>query len=87
MSRKKVTTTVYLTEEQVAALKELNLRTKVPVAEYIRMGIDLILEQHSGQLPGQVSLFDDLPKAAFGKKTDRLEEYRAEVKVPLSKTE
>lgn len=58
MARKKVSTTVYLTEEQVVALKELHERTRVPIAEYIRMGIDMILEKHSEKLPGQVSLFD-----------------------------
>lgn len=58
MARKKVSTTVYLTEEQVVALKELHERTRVPIAEYIRMGIDLILDKHSEKLPGQVSLFD-----------------------------
>lgn len=44
--------------EQVRALKDLHERTRVPIAEYIRMGIDLILEKHSDQLPGQISFFD-----------------------------
>ena len=46
MSRKKLSTTVYLTSEQDAALKLLNQRTKVPVAEYIRQGIDLVLAKY-----------------------------------------
>lgn len=54
MGRKKVTTTVYITVEQEYLLKRLHERTKVPVAEYIRQGIDLILAQHSEKLPGQV---------------------------------
>ena len=58
MGRKKISTTVYLTAEQVRALKDLHERTRVPIAEYIRMGIDLILEKHSDQLPGQISFFD-----------------------------
>ena len=58
MSRKKISTTVYITPEQDAALKQLNAKTKVPVAEYIRQGIDLILEKNKEQLPGQASLFD-----------------------------
>lgn len=58
MGRKKISTTVYLTVEQVRALKDLHERTRVPIAEYIRMGIDLILEKHSDQLPGQISFFD-----------------------------
>ncbi|MEZ4813738.1 MAG: ribbon-helix-helix domain-containing protein [Bdellovibrionota bacterium] len=58
MGRKKISTTVYLTAEQVRALKDLHERTRVPIAEYIRMGIDLILEKYSDKLPGQISLFD-----------------------------
>ena len=58
MSRKKISTTVYITPEQDVLLKELHERTKVPVAEYIRQGIDLVLEKYGHHLPGQVSLFD-----------------------------
>jgi hypothetical protein len=54
--RKKISTTVYITPEQDAQLKVLTGRTKVPVAEYIRQGIDLILEKHRDKLPGQVDL-------------------------------
>ena len=56
MANKKVTTTVYITEEQSQLLKELNRRTKVPVAEFIREGIDLILEKNRAHLPGQLEL-------------------------------
>jgi hypothetical protein len=70
MARKKVSTTVYLTEEQVVGLKELHNRTRVPIAEFIRMGIDLILQQHTSVLPGQVSLFEDLSRDGFGRKPD-----------------
>ena len=58
MSRKKISTTVYITPEQDAALKQLNAKTKVPVAEYIRQGIELVLEKYKNNLPGQQSLFD-----------------------------
>ena len=58
---KKITTTVYITEEQNLKLKELNERTKVPVAEYIREGINLVLERHKNEIAGQMS-FDDLVK-------------------------
>ena len=58
MSRKKISTTVYITPEQDAALKQLNSKTKVPVAEYIRQGIELVLEKYKDNLPGQQSLFD-----------------------------
>jgi len=56
LSRKKLSTTVYITPEQDERLKALHARTKVPVAEYIRQGIDLVLEKYSDQLPGQVDL-------------------------------
>ena len=45
MARKKISTTIYITPEQNELLKALNQRTKVPVAEYIRQGIDLVLEK------------------------------------------
>jgi predicted DNA-binding protein len=56
MSRKKLSTTVYITPEQNERLKALHARTKVPVAEYIRQGIDLVLEKYADKLPGQASL-------------------------------
>lgn len=59
MARKKISTTVYITPEQDELLKLLNERTKVPVAEYIRQGIDLVLEKYRPSLPGQLTL-DDL---------------------------
>jgi predicted DNA-binding protein len=56
--RKKISTTVYITPEQDERLKLLHQKTKVPVAEYIRQGIDLVLEKYKDNLPGQVSLFE-----------------------------
>lgn len=62
MGRKKISTTVYITPEQDARLKLLHARTKVPVAEYIRQGIDLLLEKHQDKLPGQAELLLDRPE-------------------------
>ncbi|MEO1483112.1 MAG: ribbon-helix-helix domain-containing protein [Myxococcota bacterium] len=56
MGERKVSTTVYITRSQADRLKLLNERTKVPVAEYIRQGIDRILEENADKLPGQLSL-------------------------------
>ncbi|MFK8003554.1 MAG: ribbon-helix-helix domain-containing protein [Polyangiales bacterium] len=56
MARKKISTTVYITPEQNEQLKLLHERTKVPVAVYIREGIDLVLDRHQNELPGQLSL-------------------------------
>lgn len=53
---KKVATTVYITAEQQALLKQLHDRTKVPIAEYVRQGIDMILQKHRDILPGQLEL-------------------------------
>ena len=58
MARSKISTTIYITAEQAERLKQLHARTKVPVAEYIRQGIDLILEKYKEHLPGQVGLFE-----------------------------
>jgi len=63
MSRKKLSTTVYITPEQSVRLKQLHGRTKVPVAEYIRQGIDLVLDKYAEHLPGQTSIaFDEQSK-------------------------
>lgn len=67
MPRKKLSTTVYITEEQNELLKKLNEKTRVPIAEFIRQGIDLVLEKHREELPGQLSLLT-LPLSASRKK-------------------
>jgi Ribbon-helix-helix domain len=56
MSRKKISTTIYVTLEQSERLKLLHERTKVPVAVFIREGIDLVLRQYAHLLPGQLAL-------------------------------
>ena len=56
--RKKISTTIYVTPEQSERLKLLHTRTKVPMAEYIREGIDLVLKKHAHLLPGQLPLVD-----------------------------
>jgi predicted DNA-binding protein len=56
MARKKVSTTVYIEPEQAERLKVLHERTKVPVAVYIREGIELVLAKYEHLLPGQLTL-------------------------------
>jgi predicted DNA-binding protein len=68
MARRKVLTTVYLEPEQDEQLKALSERSGVPVASYIRKGIDLVLEAHKDVLPGQLPLFDPEPKKRRPKK-------------------
>ncbi len=58
MARKKISTTVYITQEQSDNLKILHKKTKVPISEYIREGIDLVLDRHKQHLPGQISFED-----------------------------
>jgi hypothetical protein len=53
---KKIATTVYITEDQQNLLKELNQRSRVPVAEFIRQGIDMVLQKYGDLLPGQMPL-------------------------------
>jgi hypothetical protein len=61
MSRKKISTTIYVTPEQDERLRLLHERTKVPVAVYIREGIDLVLRQYVHLLPGQLTLTGEGP--------------------------
>ena len=56
--RRKITTTIYITPEQSEQLKALHQRTRVPIAEYIREGIDLILKKNRPILPHQLSLYE-----------------------------
>jgi predicted DNA-binding protein len=58
LARRKISTTIYITPEQNERLKLLHDRTKVPVAEYIRQGIDMVLDHYRGELPGQLTLGD-----------------------------
>lgn len=58
MARRKVTTTVYLEAEQDRLLKVLAEKTGISASAYIRRGVDLVLEQHSELLPGQLGLFE-----------------------------
>lgn len=57
--RKKISTTIYVTPEQADKLKLLHERTKVPVAVYIREGIDLVLRHYAHLLPGQLALVEE----------------------------
>ncbi|GAC1532915.1 MAG: hypothetical protein NVS3B10_27630 [Polyangiales bacterium] len=63
MARKKLSTTIYITPEQDEQLKLLHERTKVPIAVYIREGIDLVLERYRHHLPGQTNMLGGGEKA------------------------
>lgn len=46
MGRRLLSTTVYLDADQVEKLRQLSAATKVPQAEWVRQGIDLVLDRH-----------------------------------------
>ena len=68
MAGKKVATTVYLEPEQEHNLKLLSERTKVPIAVYIREGVDLVLQKYRDKLPGQLTLLSGSSESEGGKK-------------------
>lgn len=45
MGRRKVATAVYITEEQDEKLHALSERTRIPIAVWVRDGVDLVLER------------------------------------------
>lgn len=51
MSRKKLSTTVYLEPHQDARLKRLSARTKAPVAAFIRQALNEYLDKHEPMQP------------------------------------
>lgn len=59
MASRKVATTIYITAEQDRQLKLLSQSTGIPVAQFIRDGIDLVLEKYQHHLPKQLGIFDD----------------------------
>lgn len=50
MPRKRVQRTIYLDPEQEEQLQELSKRTRVPMAEYVRDGLSLVLEREASGL-------------------------------------
>jgi len=59
-SSRKVATTIYITVEQDRQLKLLSQATGTSMAQYIRDGIDHILERYRSRIPTQLGLgFDD----------------------------
>ncbi|MCX7945133.1 MAG: ribbon-helix-helix domain-containing protein [Deltaproteobacteria bacterium] len=56
MEGKKISTTVYITEEQKRKLEILHKKTNVPIAVYIRKGIDMVLDANKDKLTEQINL-------------------------------
>jgi len=76
MSRKKVSTTIYITPEQADRLKLLHDRTKVPIAVYIREGIDMVLKHYEHVLPGQMSLEGSASQGQAGVSTQQQQQQQ-----------
>ena len=53
--RKLVRKTVFLGVDQTKQLEKLNEITRVPIAEYVREGIDMVLEKYKAQIEGKRS--------------------------------
>ena len=50
MSQSKIARTIYISNEQLEALKRLSKKTKVPQSVYVREALDMLLEKYSDQL-------------------------------------
>ena len=61
LARRKVSTTIYLTMEQDESLRQLSDDTGVPVAEYVRRGINIIREALPSEGPVQMSVSGRVP--------------------------
>lgn len=70
MTSQMVSTTIYIYERQALSLKQLRARTRVPIAEYIRQGIELLLEEQreSGAIKGTWDA--QIPLALKGNQND-----------------
>ncbi|MEA2064051.1 MAG: ribbon-helix-helix domain-containing protein [Gemmatimonadota bacterium] len=53
MSESKTQITTYILVSQKEKLKDLSGKTRVPISEYLREGIDLVLEKHQDKLNPQ----------------------------------
>ena len=53
MSESKTQITTYILVSQKEKLKDLSSRTRVPISEYLREGIDLVLDKYREELNTQ----------------------------------
>lgn len=53
MSESKTQITTYILVSQKEKLKNLSTRTRVPISEYLREGIDLVLDKYREELNTQ----------------------------------
>lgn len=56
MSLKKISTTIYVTPEQHAAVEKIHLRTRVPRAVVYRQAIDMVLAKYADKIIDQTEL-------------------------------
>ena len=53
MSESKTQITTYILVSQKEKLKDLSSKTRVPISEYLREGIDLVLDKYRAELNTQ----------------------------------
>jgi hypothetical protein len=53
LTESKTQITTYILVSQKEKLKDLSARTRVPISEYLREGIDLVLEKYKAELNTQ----------------------------------
>ncbi len=53
MTESKTQITTYILVSQKERLKDLSSKTRVPISEYLREGIDLVLEKYRAELNTQ----------------------------------
>ncbi len=53
MSESKTQITTYILVSQKERLKDLSNRTRVPISEYLREGIDLVLDKYREEVQSQ----------------------------------
>jgi predicted DNA-binding protein len=53
LSESKTQITTYILVSQKEKLKDLSSKTRVPISEYLREGIDLVLEKYRAELNTQ----------------------------------
>ena len=81
MGRKKISTTVYLEADQDISLKALSKKTMIPVAKYIRIGIEKVIAEavSNGDIPNAADIVT--AKKFYGKRKRDQESDRIEASI------
>lgn len=80
MPRQKISTTVFLTPEQLFALKARKERSRVPVSEIIRQALDAYLAQPYRAITGELVEPDPVPAEVLPEQPSRMEQIAESVR-------